>query len=155
MGFAILHGEPLRRLISDIVYSRLLDSDMRPKDNGDEEAFRLLIGKLLTRTTAAALLFFLNAWQYFTVPPHSMWIPFNLTMECFCSMDSIHFLMDSIHFLMDSIHFLMDSTYFHMDSTYFHMDSTHIMESIFLHGFHIFPHGFHMDSTYFHMDSTY
>ena len=56
-------GDEFIAVKRDIVYSRLLDSDMRPKDNGDEEAFRLLIGKLLTRITAAALLFFLNAWS--------------------------------------------------------------------------------------------
>ena len=88
-------------------------------------------------------------YQYFTVPPHSMWIPFNLTMECFCSMDSIHFLMDSIHFLMDSTQshhgFHIFPHGFHIFSYGFH---TH-------HGFHIFPHGFHMDSTWIPYISTW
>ena len=45
----------------DIAYSGLLD--VRMNDNGNREASRLLIKKLLSRVTAAAFMFFLNAWS--------------------------------------------------------------------------------------------
>lgn len=59
----------------DIAYSGLLD--VRMNDNGNEEAYRLLIAKLLSRVTAAAFMFFLNAWSRH--PTHQDFLP---AIEC-------------------------------------------------------------------------